>query len=612
MINTSSSVIALLRQILPLVPYKERRRFCLLLGLTVLMALSELALTSLVALLAAIFGSPEAVLNYSPILWIRERTGILFGNDPRLLSLATLCAILGTIAWKNILAIIQQRQMAFFSESVGAAARLHVFRFYQQAPFLWAVQNGVADLTFGLTAANHLANTLSLTLNIFTSILMLITLFTGLICVSPVPSLMFLCFLGGGGILIIRIVRKTMDRCARASYEVDYRTNKITHLALHGLKEMRLYCRENTLFDAYRSHMASIIAARTKFQTVARFPVCGLETLGFSTLVVMMLFLIFVQDAGMARISGIMGFMAAAAWRGLPVANRLMDAISNLRGGVPYLQKVTQLVALEHTLSDELLQLTETLPEPLPFTRDIVLEHVAFSYPEASSPAIQDVSMHIKAGTMLGLVGLSGAGKSTLVNLLTGLVPPDSGRILADGTPVTNDTARSWLRNIGYVAQAPYILDASLAENVALSRWGEAIDRDRVLECCRMAALDFLNDLEKGIDTVLGDRGTRLSGGQAQRVAIARALYSNPRLIIFDEATSALDMKNEKAIHETILSLRDSVTMVIIAHRLSTVEGCDAIVWLDKGRVRTIGKAEEVLPKYEAALRLSSLSQDKI
>jgi ABC-type multidrug transport system fused ATPase/permease subunit len=310
----------------------------------------------------------------------------------------------------------------------------------------------------------------------------------------------------------------------------------------------------------------------------------------------------------MARISGIMGFMAAVAWRGLPVVNRLVDAVATLRGGLPYLRKIVQLVGLERSLSAELLPLADTPLEPLPFARDIVLDHVTFRYPEASSTAVRDVSLRIEAGSMVGLVGLSGAGKSTLVNLLTGLIPPESGEVLVDGLPVTNSNFSAWMRKIGYVAQAPYIIDASLAENVALSRWGDPIDRERVLQCCRMAALDFLEDLEKGIDTILGDRGTRLSGGQAQRVAIARALYSEPELIIFDEATSSLDMKNEKAIHETILSLREHVTMVIIAHRLTTVEGCDSLIWLEKGRIHKLGGIGDILPEYEATLKGSKKS----
>jgi len=600
--NEQLSVKSALRVLRPLVPTKEKWRFVGLLVLSVVMAMVELTLTGLIALLAAIFGSPEAVLNYSLVLWLRETLGISFGDDPRLLALTALCGIFMLIMGKNILVLVQQRLMTTFSETVSAAARSRLFRFYQRAPFLWITHNGVAELNFGLIAATNLANVLIIGLQVFSSALMLLTLLIGLFSVSPLPSLMFIVVLGLGGFLIVKVIRKFLDRSSNTVYTAEYQANKITHLALHGLKEIRLYGRENSLFSAYTKQLGKVVKARIQQQIIIRLPVASLETLGFATLVMVMLYLVFIQDAGMARISGIMGFMAAAAWRGLPVATRLVDAVANMRGGLPYLRKTVELITLERKLADELLPLG-TDPQPLSFERNIVLENVSFRYPKATSDALHGLSMTIEAGKMVGLVGLSGSGKSTLVNLLTGLMPPESGRFLVDGVPITRDNACSWIRRIGYVAQSPYILDASLAENVALSRWGESIDRKRVLECCRMAALDFVDELEQGIDTVLGDRGTRLSGGQAQRVAIARTLYGKPDLIVLDEATSSLDMKNEKAIHDTILSLRDKVTMVIIAHRLTTVEGCDTIVWLEKGRVLRAGKTDEVLPEYTAALK---------
>jgi ABC-type multidrug transport system fused ATPase/permease subunit len=608
--NALKSYTQLLRPLLTLVPSREKRRFIRLMGLSVFMALTELVLAGLIALLAAIFGSPEAVLYYGPVYWLRETLGIDFVNDPRLLALTVLCGILLTVMGKNTFNVIQQRQITAFSESVSAAARSHLFRFYQRAPFLWIVHNSVADLGFGLGAATQLAGTLNIILQIFSNALIILILFIGLVAVSPLPSLMLLIVLGFAGILAIKASRAFLDRRSNAVYMADYHANKITHLALHGLKEIRLYGREDSLFCAYVEQLTKAVKAKIRLQTIIPLPTASLETMGFATLVMVMLLLIFVQDVGMARISGIMGFMAAAAWRGLPAVNRVVGAVASIRSGLPYLRKVTELIDLERAFTDELLPL-DTEPKSLSFERNIVLENICFRYPKATADALCNVSVTIEAGKMVGLVGLSGAGKSTLVNLLTGLILLESGRLLVDGVPITKDNARSWLQRIGYVAQAPYILDASLAENVALSRWGEIIDRERVLECCRMAALDFIGELENGIDTVLGDRGVRLSGGQTQRVAIARALYSEPDLLIFDEATSSLDMKNEKAIHDTILSLRSRVTMVIISHRLTTVEGCDSIVWLNGGRVRRMGTVEEVLPEYTAELeRTDTKSKD--
>ena len=235
----------------------------------------------------------------------------------------------------------------------------------------------------------------------------------------------------------------------------------------------------------------------------------------------------------------------------------------------------------------------------LKYTQDIVADKISFRYPQATTAALHEVSLRIAQGTMVGLVGLSGSGKSTLTGILTGLLQPDSGEIRVDGSPLQNSEARLAL---GYVPQSLYLLDVSLADNVAFRVWGEPVDEEKVRRCCAMAAMDFINDLPEGINTVLGERGVRLSGGQIQRVGIARALYANPELLIFDEATSALDGATEQAIQHTIDSLRDSMTLLIIAHRLTTVQHCDHIYWLDNGKIRMEGKPELVLPAYSAYL----------
>ncbi|MDD4700905.1 MAG: ABC transporter ATP-binding protein, partial [Desulfovibrio sp.] len=596
------TLLQALKMLIPLVPSTEKRRFWGLLFLTVIMALIELAITGLVALLAAVFGSLEAALNHNPLLWVRTGLGFDLGNDSRYLALGILCAILLAIVCKNALTVVQQWHMTAFSETVGNTARAHLLRFFLRAPFLWVLRVGTSEMLFGFSAGAQLGQTLLTALQIFSNALMILTIFLGLVVVSPVPALTFLCVLGLGGYLIVRGTRRILNARAAAVYRADLAVHNIQQAVVHGLKEMRLYGREAAIFSAYTAKLSDVLAARKWFQALSRLPVGSLEILGFASLVGVLLFLIFVQNAGIATISGIMGFMAAAAWRTLPVANRLVDNLTQLRSWVPYLNKVADIITLEKELKAELAPPFETTAPPIVFNKDIKLDKVCFRYPGASAAALQNIDFTIKTGQMFGLVGLSGAGKSTLVNILAGLVPPESGHLLVDDTPITKNNTRSWLQRIGYVAQAPYLLDASLAENIALSRWGEAIDRGRVLECCRMAALDFIDDLDDGIDTVLGERGVRLSGGQAQRVAIARALYSEPELIIFDEATSSLDMKNEKSIHETILSLREKVTIVIIAHRLSTVENCDAVIWLDKGHVRMKGSVDRVLPEYTAAL----------
>ncbi len=600
--SESRSVFQTLRALTPLAASLGKGKIYSLLALTILMAVSELVITGLVALLAAVFGSPETALNHNPLLWCRTNLGVDFGNDARWLALGILCIILLAIVCKNLLTTVHQWHMTAFSESIGNNSRERLLQLFLRAPYLWVLRAGTSDMLFGFSAGTMLGPTLLAVLQIFSNGLMILTIFLGLVAVSPLPSLAFLGVLGLGGYLIVRVTRNMLNARANAVYRADLGAHRIQQTVVHGLKELRLYGRESVVFTAYSDKLCDVLIAKKWLQALSRLPVGSLEVLGFASLVGVLLFLILVQNASIATVSGIMGFMAAAAWRTLPTANRLVEALTMLRSSLPYLTKIVDTIALEKQFEGQLTPAFESSVPGIAFSKAIELEKVSFHYPGSAAAALHDVNFCIQAGKMVGLVGFSGAGKSTLVNIIAGLIPPESGHLKVDGVPITKDNYQSWLKRIGYVAQAPYLLDASLAENVALSRWGESIDRERVLECCRMAALDFIEELDDGIDTVLGERGVRLSGGQAQRVAIARALYSEPELIIFDEATSSLDLKNEKSIHETILSLREKVTMVIVAHRLSTVETCDALIWLDKGQVHMAGSVEKVLPEYTAAL----------
>ena len=255
----------------------------------------------------------------------------------------------------------------------------------------------------------------------------------------------------------------------------------------------------------------------------------------------------------------------------------------------------------EATLEDS----ATTAATPCELTDALELKDVCFRYPDtpADRPdALHNLNITIRRGSMVGFVGSSGAGKSTVVGLLTGLLQPTSGKLLVDGRELTPQNRAGWLRAIGYVPQAPFLLNATIAANVAFAHWGEPIDYDRVRRCCRMAAMDFLDDLPEGLETVIGDRGVRLSGGQVQRVASARALYEHPQLILFDEATSALDGASEQAIQKTIEGLGGQATLALVAHRLTTVTHCDWLYWLGEGTVLMQGPPAEVLPRYEAWL----------
>jgi len=303
-------------------------------------------------------------------------------------------------------------------------------------------------------------------------------------------------------------------------------------------------------------------------------------------------------DASSARIAGTMALVAAAGWRLLPCIGKTLNSFSFITTNMEYLYRVERCFAdIREVSGQERRQ--PCVGESVRLTKEMRLKGVTFCYHSSLKPALTNINLIIPRGGAVGIVGSSGSGKSTLMDILCGLYVIQQGSFEIDGRILSNEEIRNWqVAEVGYVSQTPYICDGTLAENIAFGLRREKIDQGKVLECCKMAAIDFLDDLNHGINTRIGDNGVLLSGGQRQRVAIARALYHSPEVLVFDEATSSLDTKSELAIQQTIFRLKGNKTLVIVAHRLSTVEGCDVVYWIDKGQLKMSGAAAEVLAVY--------------
>ena len=302
------------------------------------------------------------------------------------------------------------------------------------------------------------------------------------------------------------------------------------------------------------------------------------------------------------KITGTIALLAVASWRILPAMSRILNSTNAIRQSLPYAHSVLKYL-------QEIAHLSETTDNQINTVRfhtEFKVENISFTYHGANRKALDNISLTIPRGRTFGIIGTSGAGKSTLVDIIIGILQPSSGRLLLDGQELSTSNLKAWQALIGYVPQTPYIAPASLAENVAIGIKTEEINHDKVLQCCRMAAMeDFLHQLPDGLDSFIGERGVKLSGGQRQRVAIARALYHDPEVIIFDEATSALDSKNEESIQQTIYSLKNKMTLIIIAHRLSTVEDCDEIIWLENGTIKMTGPPKFIIAEYQMPPRYS-------
>ena len=230
------------------------------------------------------------------------------------------------------------------------------------------------------------------------------------------------------------------------------------------------------------------------------------------------------------------------------------------------------------------------------FKKDIVLDNVSFSYEDTSKPALYDINLKIKQGQSVGIIGSSGAGKSTLVDIILGLLSPTTGKLIIDDTEINKTNISSWQKNIGYVSQSIYLLDDTYKKNIGFGLSNKKINDSELKNAIKLSKLkELIETLPNGVDSLIGESGVRISGGQRQRIGIARALYKNPDLLVLDEATSALDNETEKDVMDSINNLQGNMTIIIIAHRLTTVKDCDIIVELDKGSIAKIGTPREIL-----------------
>lgn len=581
--------LSIARQLYALTTLREHRLFWWLCLLNIFMGLFEIGVAGGISLLGVAMSAPESLARYALLEDIRAV--LPFSPDiPTALQFLLLvlgCVCAATLLKNALLAYITWLQN-YFSQRIAWTMGSDLFRRFLAAPHIWHAGQNSAELLTVLNWKVYVAIYATTLLTLFTQLVITVFLLGGALIASPLLS----CLLFVSVALLAVVIQKgTRVRIYNLSQDIrhyDLYNSRVAMQGLQGLREIAIYDKKQNFLQEYTKFIEDYSLKNSSRNTLPMLPLWVLEVAGMLLLLLVLLIQV-ALGSSVASTTGTLTLLAAVSWRLLPAANKTMNAILTMRSNQPLLEKLLDFVA--ELPASECLDARPVRH----FQREISLHEVSFTYPHAEHAALQGISLTIPKGSMVGLVGLSGSGKSTLTSLITGLLRPQQGHLCLDGTPW--DTATERL-NIGYVPQNLYLLDATLAENVAFSHWGEPVDEERVRECCRMAAMDFVDDLPEGIHTPLGERGVRLSGGQIQRVGIARALYDRPELLIFDEATSALDGATEQTIQSTIESLRQHVTLVIVAHRLSTVERCDVIYLVSKGHILMSGEAKKVLTYY--------------
>lgn len=589
-------------RIFKLLQTKQRIAILALSGLMLLQAVMELLTITGIRQLGMATTDPQSISSEYP--WralfaiMPDFAAWAAGSSVRYLLLAA-CFVTLLIGLKNAVIWLVMRGTAQVSEGISLEVAAEIMHRFLYGEYRWHLSSESGAALQMLLWRNNLANLLVQQLSALTGFLSCGVLFIGLVVQEPTLSLITVGVLGGMGGALYAGLRKHIDRCAATSAAVNRSENATFIAATRGIRDVLIYGQQEAFLKSLSGILEQGVRPRVFLSIANSLPTVILEILGF-TLVPLTILLMNQWGATKESIISAVMLLVLTAWRVLPYLNRGVGQMMAIRGLRPMAIPVLDFL---QTLRNCPLIVQPASTKKISFTSRLELVDADFTYPGDSSPTLQDVSISIPKGALVGIVGSSGAGKSTICNLLSGLCAPGKGQLLVDGQALSPQDMASFRHGISFVPQAPFLMAGSLAANVAFSQWGKPWDEEKVITACKQAALDFVPLDAKGILYPIGENGTGLSGGQAQRVAIARALYAQPEIIIFDEATSALDVGNENIIVSSISRLRGSVTCVIIAHRLSTVEHCDLIYWLENGRVVAQGSPQVILPRYTASFK---------
>lgn len=510
------------------------------------------------------------------------------GNpDDATLVIMGLCSLLVVYAVKAAFLVYLSWQQSRFVAALQSSVANRLFDIYLHQPWTFHLQHNSATLIHKTSAeVSHFTSLVTSLLSFMTELLVIVGVSILLLIVEPSAAIGVAVALGLATWIFQRVARKRIDSWGIRNREHGIRAAQHLHQGLAGAKDVKMLGREKDFLERFRREAVVASSMNARLVAAQQIPRLWYELLAVAGLAALGTVLVWQGNTG-PRLLARLGLFGAAAFRLMPSANRMLLTWQSLRYAKPSIDSIHSELTLE----------TRERPAQGPsvaFLAEIKVSRVSFRYPGASDTALDGVSLKLDKGRSLGIIGGSGAGKSTLVDVILGLMTPDSGAVLVDDRDIRVNL-RSWQDQIGYVPQTIYLTDDTVAANVAFGVPPEEIDVDAVRRALTAAQLDvFVESLPEGLETFVGERGVRLSGGQRQRIGIARALYRDPPILVLDEATSSLDSETEQGVMAAVNQLHGSKTLIIVAHRLSTVANCDELIRLERGKVVKEGSFAEV------------------
>lgn len=570
--------------------FSKRRKFQLvmLVALMVITSVAEILNIGSVMPFISSLVAPETVLNNQYLQPLLRKYSI---DEPTKLIIPAAFVCISAIVITNLLRTALLWGSTKLSSAIGFDLSLAAFKNVLHQPYL----NHIARNSSQISADIGKVSAIVLIVNtIFTFVGSLVILIPVLFAIFWINPLMAFIFFGGIGsiyLLIVLVTRRALLESGRIFADESTKSGKVIHEGLGAIRDILIdgaqavYCEE-----FYKASLKSI-RARDRIQFIGGSPRYFMEMLGMCLIILSALYLVFqVQGTGSSALP-LLAALGFAAQRLLPVIQNLYSAWSGLQG-----IKASLIDALNLLDTPVVSQKIGTNDSGLlPFETGLNFQDVGFQYSIDGKWVLNNLNLNIGRGSRLGIIGKTGSGKSTLLDLMMGLILPTKGRIEVDHTELTEVNVRGWQKRIAHVPQSIYLTDNSIAENIAFGVPMDSIDHHRMRKAAQMARIDGLVEtLPRKYNTSVGERGVMLSGGQRQRIGIARAFYKGADILIFDEATSALDGQTESDVMQSINDLGDSITVIVVAHRMTTLKNCTQIVEIKDGLISRVGTYGEL------------------
>jgi len=586
--NSDAPITTLLRRLWHHISLPRRRQFSLLLVLMLLASFAEILSIGAVLPFLGVLTAPERIFEVpvmQPIIQALKLTEPKQLLLPFTIAFGLAALIAGTM---RLLLLWASTRLSF---AAGADLSINIYRRTLYQSYAVHCERNSSEVIDGISgkANGVIYSTIAPTLTLISSSVMLVAILIALLAFQPVIALVAF---GGFGLIYIVIVRLTRKQLMADSKCVARKSTQVIKSlqeGLGGIRDVLIDGSQEVYCEIYRNADAPLRRAQGNSLFISASPRYGMEALGMLLIAALAYFLAQQVD-GITKAIPVLGALALGAQRLLPVLQQAYGSWTQINSG-------------QASLKDTLELLDQPLPDcdnqpasPLPFNQSIILRKIRFRYGEQAPYVLRQLDLTITKGSRVGFIGTTGSGKSTLLDIVMGLLQPTSGLLEVDGQPITTVNHRAWQSHIAHVPQAIFLADSTIEENIAFGIPRDQINHSRVKQAAQQAQIsESIESWPKKYRTFVGERGIRLSGGQRQRIGIARALYKQADVIIFDEATSALDGETEQAVMQAIESLGKEHTLLIIAHRLTSLKSCTQIVELNDGNIKRTGRYQDIV-----------------